>query len=723
MRKPLRIRNIIIVALLAVDAVILGTLAAAPAAGWAAAVLLLAATAATAVLKIRRWHVRTARPALIVAAADDERLAGIDPDDIRLQKNARGTLLTPGKAARVRLDTHRAGVMNPKTVEKLTTAVSRGTGTAMTIDESASKPGKRLIFTPKPAATAEKDHEPKDTASRLEKAATDLLSDGATVTTTDDESGELAGAQITGFNSMALAMPNKRKTTLLQLRSRLPHNGADFEASIDTDNDAINFTKRRPLPTWVASPAEHPQPVATRADYKNLAIPYAVGDNGQIASWRPGIADPHMLVAGETGGGKTITLNTLIQALTQAGVRVWLLDGKGIEFMGYENWPNVEVIAQTTEEHARALLALNEISRARYELIRERKAKETDFAPIVMIADEITQILSDVDKLYAAHRSREDEKKLLPAKSGIMESLKSFVRLARSSSCHGVFGIQQPNANDLSGTEFRQNVTARVSLGSLEAASADMVWGAQIGRFVPQIKGRGWTKFNGVPAPAQMIFTPSPEPGSNSYVPGMVAQAWPHPERVVTSRKYIKKLDGSAPDTTWADIISAPFLTEDGQRYEFDPLEATFTGRQSAAAPAKTGDRQPITLADGQQVADLYPPADSVTIGRDAAEALARIITTSIDAPASATAEPVAPAVPAAVVVDDSTAAQIHPGELSQGDVVLTEAGQVVVERIDPAGESIHVTGYTPGGNHTSIELIADEPVPAVQSDREKEFA
>lgn len=95
---------------------------------------------------------------------------------------------------------------------------------------------------------------------------------------------------------------------------------------------------------------------------KKMAIPFALGKG---ISGKPYFTDiakiPHLLIAGSTGSGKSVCVNTLICSIlyskTPDEVRLLLIDPKRVELKMYEDLPHL--IAPVIKEPAEAILALN----------------------------------------------------------------------------------------------------------------------------------------------------------------------------------------------------------------------------------------------------------------------------------------------------------------------------------------------------------------------------
>lgn len=92
------------------------------------------------------------------------------------------------------------------------------------------------------------------------------------------------------------------------------------------------------------------------------------------------VHDPHLLIAGGTGGGKTVFLRSLLVALLRLG-RVEILDPKQADFVSLKDLNVLKGrVTWETEGMAQRLIDLNHQMDERYELMRkisnERKEKE-----------------------------------------------------------------------------------------------------------------------------------------------------------------------------------------------------------------------------------------------------------------------------------------------------------------------------------------------------------
>lgn len=187
---------------------------------------------------------------------------------------------------------------------------------------------------------------------------------------------------------------------------------------------------------------------------------------GRDVAGQPMYADlarmPHLLVAGSTGTGKTIFLNSLILSLlyrnSPDSLRLILIDPKRVEFPIYNDLPHL--LAPVIVDVKRAIISLQwlvgEMER-RFDLLSETTArdiisfneiaqKEKEFEPlpyIVLIIDELADLM--------AARGKEIE-------AGIVR----IAQMARAVGIHLVVATQRPSVEVITGL-IKANITSRVA--------------------------------------------------------------------------------------------------------------------------------------------------------------------------------------------------------------------------------------------------------------------
>lgn len=479
---------------------------------------------------------------------------------------------------------------NPEWAAKLLAVANRelSDGTVEFKIDSVNNVRKKLVL--KAVPTAEQQALNETEAEKSERLFTEdvqkALGDTATVDFERNEDGTITQVTVHHTKSMEISMrPSLRVNTSSWLLTRLP--GA-FRCNWDLPNDTLTFSRRKEMPTIVTLPP-HAQPLRQRADkmasyeaYSKFKIMLGLTEEGEWATWHPK-SDPHLLIVGGTGSGKTISLHNIIQQITQAGYRVWLCDGKQFELMGYESWPNVELIADTVPSQIRAIKLLHDIMHERNDKRRVRAAKNggkryrvIDYDPIFFIGDELAQLKANIADFYNSHKV-----KGMPAKSEVDKWLGSIARLSRSSMIHMVSGLQQGNA-EIMGGETRENYGARLTLGQISKESSMMMWSdASVGCAVPPVKGRALAFHNGRPTMIQTVFAPNPDPEHPDYDADKLKQVMP--KHQLYTMKYVKELEEKTQVhnektdefeealTPWDDYLEAPILAEDDE-----PIDVEF---------------------------------------------------------------------------------------------------------------------------------------------------
>ena len=202
----------------------------------------------------------------------------------------------------------------------------------------------------------------------------------------------------------------------------------------------------------------------------------------------------HMLVAGQTGGGKTQFLKQFMATILSHTrySHVMLIDMKGgIDFQNFSDLPNFEMA--TTYEKADALLdAVIELYDQRISyLLKKKKEKWTEFnykdiasdeslkgkptGPVVVVVDELAELSRKATKSAA--------------NSELQEKLASIARLARSTGIHLVLGTQRPDKRviDMQG---KANLQTRVCFAVTSVTDSNIVIGNMMASTIGKNPGR-----------------------------------------------------------------------------------------------------------------------------------------------------------------------------------------------------------------------------------------
>ena len=176
----------------------------------------------------------------------------------------------------------------------------------------------------------------------------------------------------------------------------------------------------------------------------NQQIPILLGlDSYGNKVWMDLENNPHLLIAGCTGSGKSVALHNIIaNLLSIKNINLFLIDPKNIEFCEYENIKNVNV-SYTYNSAVALLQQLESIMQSRFELIKITKTNK-NLQPIVVIIDEYADLsLQDMDKsLYL--------------------SLCRLAQKCRAAKIHLILATQRPSTKLIDGN-IKANFPARLS--------------------------------------------------------------------------------------------------------------------------------------------------------------------------------------------------------------------------------------------------------------------
>jgi len=383
-----------------------------------------------------------------------------------------------------------------------------------------------------------------------------------------------------------------------------------WRALWDLENEVVRFEARPRMPDNVP----HPPFTLQEADHRKwrqVRIPWGVDENGETLYWRPAL-EPHMVVTGTTGGGKTVLLDGIILEICANDWPCLLIDGKGTEFLGFATWPNVQLVATETWEHVAVLHHVRRLVEERRQMVKRGQMQEADFSPLFVIIDEYADIRDEVTRWYLSVKGRGD-----PAKAPMLLMLASIARIARSFKIHIVLGLQRPDVEFLTG-EMRDNMRARVAMGKLSPDGSKMMFDSySAGVAVPQIAGRS-TCMDGDNRirEAQVWWTPDPrrvEPDNTADVDilrGLLPQSNSH-ERLVLVPPRKKTVGEEVEERTYQAYANAALVPARG-RPDLEEHVINYYGRlflQAENLRSQHELQDAAVLVEGADAADL--PAGS----------------------------------------------------------------------------------------------------------------
>ena len=186
--------------------------------------------------------------------------------------------------------------------------------------------------------------------------------------------------------------------------------------------------------------------------------------------WNP-IDDPHLLVCGGTGGGKSVLLRTLIRAMAKVGV-VDICDPKQADFVTMSEQKAFEGrISYEVEDIVSMIERAVQIMFARYAYMRQKREENGDkdlkkfyeygLEPYFLVCDEYNALCAMLD---------------FQTRQRLDNAMGQFLLLGRQAGCFATIAMQKPSREDL-GSKLQANINFRISVGRLDEVGYDLAFG------------------------------------------------------------------------------------------------------------------------------------------------------------------------------------------------------------------------------------------------------
>lgn len=186
--------------------------------------------------------------------------------------------------------------------------------------------------------------------------------------------------------------------------------------------------------------------------------------------WNP-IEDPHLLICGGTGGGKTVLLRILIRAMAKVGV-VDICDPKQADFVTMAEQKAFEGrISYEVNDIVEMIERAVGIMFARYAYMRQKREENGDkdlkkfyeygLEPYFLVCDEYNALCAMLD---------------FQTRQRLDNAMGQFLLLGRQAGCFATIAMQKPSREDL-GSKLQANINFRISVGRLDEVGYDLAFG------------------------------------------------------------------------------------------------------------------------------------------------------------------------------------------------------------------------------------------------------
>ena len=208
---------------------------------------------------------------------------------------------------------------------------------------------------------------------------------------------------------------------------------------------------------------------------------------------------PHMLIAGSTGSGKSVCINTIIMSILYKAkpdeVKLIMIDPKVVELSVYNGIPHLMIPVVTDPKKAAGALhwAVAEMME-RYDKFAKAGVREIKgYNAIQEKAQRLPQIVIIVDELADL---------MMVASNDVEEAICRLAQLARAAGIHLVIATQRPSVNVITGL-IKANMPSRIAFAVTSGVDSRTILdmnGAE------KLLGKGDMLFNpqGVPKPLRV---------------------------------------------------------------------------------------------------------------------------------------------------------------------------------------------------------------------------
>jgi S-DNA-T family DNA segregation ATPase FtsK/SpoIIIE len=213
--------------------------------------------------------------------------------------------------------------------------------------------------------------------------------------------------------------------------------------------------------------------MATDLVIREMAMPICIGVDHLGNKKALDLTDqPHMLIAGQTGSGKSVFESAILCALSitkkPEDLHMYLVDTKGLDLPLFEHLPHVKRVVKNLDSFNNVMEFLMQETRdrmkkleyAKVRNIREYNSEHNSYSKlpyILLMIDEMADLI-DQDKLR--RKGDKDYAKFTPS---VPQWIKTLVQISRAAGVHVIGCTQRSSAKIVDG-DIKANLPCRIAL-------------------------------------------------------------------------------------------------------------------------------------------------------------------------------------------------------------------------------------------------------------------
>ena len=187
---------------------------------------------------------------------------------------------------------------------------------------------------------------------------------------------------------------------------------------------------------------------------------------------------PHMLIAGTTGSGKSVCMNSIIISLlykaSPEDVKLIMVDPKMVELANYNGIPHLMIPVVTDPKKAAGSLqwAVTEMMR-RYKTMSDAGVRDLESYNSIVMAEEegvkLPQLIVIIDELADL---------MMVAAKEVEDSICRIAQMGRAAGIHLVIATQRPSADVITGL-MKANIPSRIAFSVASAMESRIILDTQ----------------------------------------------------------------------------------------------------------------------------------------------------------------------------------------------------------------------------------------------------